>query len=273
MKLKTSTLSILFASIIPMFLFGCGGDDSDTGSLSVRITDAKPLLEVDATQVLVTFDEVRAHRAGGGWISLPMAQSPHTIDLLQFVDGNSTQLVPPVQLETGKYTQIRLGITEGSLVTTELEEQPLEVPSENLKTNKNFDFLVDAGEAVDLMIDFDLSQSIKPKQDGYQLKPVLHLNETRRAAQIQGSIAATTFVDSEAEVTVTQDGEEYTKLLVEKADDTVPTEFSIFWLVPNNGYTVRVEVDGTLDPVLDEPVAAADLEPGEVYFLNFGDPI
>ncbi len=266
--MKRSTICMLFALGTSMFLFGCGGDDSDAGSLSIRITDAKPLLEVDAIQALVTFDEVRAHSAGGGWVSLPMAQSPHTIDLLQFIDGNSTQLVPPVQLEPGKYTQLRLGVTEGSLVTTEGEE-PLEVPSEYLKTDKNFDFHVDGGEAVDLMVDFDLSQSIKPKQDGYQLKPVLHLNETQRAAQIRGSIAASTFVDSEAEVTVTHDGEEYTKLLVTRTDDVDPTEFRIFWLVPDNGYTV--EVDGTIH--YEEEVASTDLEPGEVHTLNLGEAI
>ena len=68
-------------------------------------------------------------------LTFDMAQSPHTIDLLQFIDGNSTQLVPPVQLEPGKYTQLRLGVTKGSLVTTEGEE-PLEIPSEYLKTDK-----------------------------------------------------------------------------------------------------------------------------------------
>jgi hypothetical protein len=270
--MKVWTLSILLALGIPMFLLGCGGDDSDAGTLSIRITDAKPLLEVDAIQALITFDEVRAHSAGAGWVSLPMAQSPYTIDLLQFIDGNSTQLVPPVQLEPGKYTQLRLGVTEGSLVTAEGEEPleiPLEIPSEYLKTNKNFDFHVDSGEAVDLMVDFDLSQSIKPKQEGYQLKPVLHLNETQRAAQIRGSIAATTFVDSETEVTVTHDGEEYTKLLVTKTDDALPTEFRIFWLVPNNTYTV--EVDGTMH--YEEEVASTDLEPGQVHTLNSGAAI
>jgi hypothetical protein len=273
--MKVSTLCILLAFGLPLFLFGCGGDDSETGSLSIRITDAKPLLEVDAIRALITFDEVRVHSAGGGWVSLPMPQRPYTIDLLQFINEDSTQLVPPVRLEPGKYTQLRLGVTGGSLVTDEGEEEPLviplEIPSENLKTNKNFDFYVDGGEAVDLMIDFDLSQSIKPKQDGYQLKPVLHLNETQRAAQIQGSIAASTFVDSEAEVTVTHDGEEYTKLLVTKTELTDPTEFGIFWLVPNNEYTVEVEVDGST--VHDEDVDAADLEPGEVFTLNLGSPI
>ena len=49
--MKVSTLGILFALGMPMFLFGCGGDDNETGSLSIRITDAKPLLEVDGSTV------------------------------------------------------------------------------------------------------------------------------------------------------------------------------------------------------------------------------
>jgi len=127
-----------------------------------------------------------------------------------------------------------------------------------------------SGEAVDLMVDFDLSQSIKPKQDGYELQPVLHLNETQRAAQIQASIAASTFVDSEAIVTVTvEGGEEYTKLVVTKADDVQPTEFSIFWLVPNNSYTVAIEVNGVEG--LPLPVTTGYLKPGEVFSL-IGSP-
>jgi hypothetical protein len=93
--------------------------------------------------------------------------------------------------------------------------------------------------AIDLMVDFDLSQSVKPKQDGYKLQPVLHLNETQRAAQIRGSIAASTFVDSEAVVTVSVEDEEYTKLAVTKTDDVAPTEFRIFWLVPTTGTLSR----------------------------------
>lgn len=51
--MKVRTLCMLFALGTSMFLLGCGGDDSETGSLSIRITDAKPLLEVDAIQALV----------------------------------------------------------------------------------------------------------------------------------------------------------------------------------------------------------------------------
>ena len=51
--MKVRTLCMLFALGTSMFLLGCCGDDSETGSLSIRITDAKPLLEVDAIQALV----------------------------------------------------------------------------------------------------------------------------------------------------------------------------------------------------------------------------
>jgi hypothetical protein len=195
---------------------------------------------------------------------LPDGHSDYTIDLYQFTGDATTELVPPVELVAGKYTQIRLGITEGWLVTGE-DTYPLEIPSENLKTNRNFYFDVENGEAVDLMVDFDLSQSIKPKQDGYKLQPVLHLNETQRAAQILGTIAASTFVDSEAVVTVTVDGEEYTKLVVTEADPpATETEFRIFWLVPNNEYTVEVSGAG----VKTETVYADALKPGEVFTLT-----
>jgi hypothetical protein len=272
--MKRFVCSWLWTLAIPMLLLGCGGDDDDAGVLSIGITDAKPYLPENVEQVLITFDEVRVHRSGGKWTSLPLpdGQSDYTIDLYQFIEGARTQLVPPVELTAGKYTQIRLGIIEGWLVTSE-ETYPLDIPSENLKTNKNFYFDVVSGEAVDLTVDFDLSQSIKPKQDGYTLKPVLHLNETQRAAQIRGSIAASTFVDSEAVVTVTVDGgEEYTKLVVTKADlPATQTEFRIFWLVPNHSYTVLVEVDENV--VHEEEVGDTHLEPGEVFSLNLGSPI
>jgi hypothetical protein len=258
---------------IPMLLVGCGDDDDDAGILSIGITDAKPYLPEGVEQVLITFDEVRVHRSGGGWMSLPMAQNPYTIDLLQFIEGTSTQLVPPVELESGKYTQVRLGIIAGSMVKNEEEEEPpnipLEIPSEDLKTDKNFEFDVASGTAVDLMVDFDLSQSIKPKQDGYQLKPVLHLNETSKAATIVGIIDWEGFADSTATVTVESQGQEYTKLVVEK-EDGGNTEFRIFWLVPNHSYTVELEVNGV--SVLPEPVTTGDLGPGEVVTLNFGSP-
>jgi hypothetical protein len=68
------------------------------------------------------------------------------------------------------------------------------IPSENLKTDKNFSFDVQGGGAADITIDFDLSQSIVVTDDGsgtlsYKLKPVLHIVDTVEAATITGRIA------------------------------------------------------------------------------------
>jgi hypothetical protein len=266
----------------------------------VNITDAKPKLPPGATHVFVTFDEVSVHKAGGDWISLPVVPpAPHTIDLLQFSNGGTTQLVPPVQLTSGKYTQLRLGVTGGSIVFDtnddgkDDETVPLEVPSDSLKTDKNFEFEVHGGGAVDLTVEFDLSQSIVVTGSGkYKLKPVLHINYTEEAATIRGSIPAAAFGSAtEATVTVWWDKKEppdtpdakpscslndadeiYTQVVVEKADPN----FEIFWLVPNEAYIVEIDVGEPVNnkffftvPGLATPTGPCqEVQPGVIYDLG-----
>jgi hypothetical protein len=291
---------LLFLSGLPltMLLLSCGGSGggsgtsvTNSGTLSMSITDAKPVLPPGATHVFVTIDEVSVHKDGGDWVTLPLAQSPYTIDLLQFSDGTSTQLVPPASLTTGKYTQIRLGVTGGSIVFdtngdgTDDETVPLEVPSGNLKTDENFDFEVYGGGAVDLMVDFDLSQSIVVEGNGtYKLKPVLHIVGTQEAATITGTISAAAFGSSDAAtVTVYYDANDdqqadpselYTRVTVAKTSDTDPTEFSIFWLVPLEPYIVQVDLDGdlTTPPECDQYIPAALLPPSATFALNECNP-
>jgi hypothetical protein len=87
-----------------------------------------------------------------------MARTPYTIDLLQFTEGLTTEFVPPVALPSGNYTQVRLSVVSAKIrfnndPNTEVD---LRVPSENLKTDQNFDVDVDASAAVDITVDFDL---------------------------------------------------------------------------------------------------------------------
>lgn len=290
-------ISCLFLALATSaFLFGCGGSggSSSTGTASVGITDAKPLL-ADRTiqQVVITFDEISVHAAGVGWASLPLAQDPPmAIDLLQFSNGHTTELVPPVKLATAHYTKVRIGVTEAYLM---IEGEPLpipvEIPSEDLKTDKQFDFQVVGGGAVDLIVDFDLSGSIVETGDGtYKLKPVIHLNHRREAATVQGQIGDDSFgASEEATVIVTWDtngnteldseDEVYTRLLVEMGASD-PTAFEIFWLVPNQGYFFHVDLDGEVESTVDESafelpefVPPSDLYPGAVVELNAGEVI
>jgi len=273
----------LLCVAVPMLLLGCGegSDSSSSGMISINVTDAKPVLPSGTEQVLITFDDVSVHRTGGGWVLLPLAQDPYTIDLLQFQSGTTTELVPPVSLIPGKYTQIRIGVTDAS-IRINGGDYPVEIPSQNLKTDKEFDFEVVGGGAVDLTVDFDLSQSIVVTDpDTYMLKPVLHVNQTQEAATLRGEILDSTFEGAtEATIIVTWDkdqtedlgsgDEEYTKVTVTKVP-VDPTGFSIYWLVPEEGYNVQIEVDGTLTH--EEFVTSVDLPAGAIFELNQGAPI
>jgi len=269
-----------------VYLSACGawggGGTSTSGSLSLTITDAKPVLPSDINQVLVTIDDVSVHQSGGGWISLSLAQTPFTIDLLQFTDGRTTQLVPRATLASGKYTQVRLGVQSATIVTDTGKQIPVDIASGDLKTDKNFEFDVTGGGAVALTVDFDLSQSIVATGSGkYKLKPVLHLVRTAQAATIAGSIAAATFgSESEAAIIVIQDSdnsknltpgdEEYTRLVVIKGNSE-PTPFSIYWLVPDQSYIVEVQIGSSI--VYSEAIAGTSLQAAAVYSLNSSKPI
>lgn len=295
---------LMVSFVITINCGGGGGSDSGsagTGTLSVSMTDAKPLLPSGATNCLVTIDEVLVHSSGGGWESLPMIQTPYTIDLLQFTEGNVAEFVPPVTLPSGKYTQIRLSVFSAKIrfnndPNNEIE---IDIPSENLKTDKNFDFDVVEDAAVDLTIDFDLSRSIVVEgpagTPSFKLKPVLHLVETAEAATIEGFVANSSFIGSHVVISVLDGaGQEYTKVKVEKTtsdsagNPLTETSYAIFWLVPNQAYTVQINYnpgldddlglagiqDGYDDSAAVPPAPSADfpdgsLTPGDIYSLDF----
>ena len=263
---------------------GGGGDSAGSGELAIDITDAKPMLPTGVTNFFVTFTDVLAHRSGGGgWESLPMPQETYTIDLLQFHSGETTELVPPVILNSGKYTQIRLVVSEAKLiivddndVTTEIL---VEIPSENLKTDKNFDFDVETDRAADILIDFDLSQSLvvtgPSGSPSYKLKPVLHIVSASEAATITGAItdqSFTNFNTTTANITVWANDEIYTEVIVERNQDIgLSAEFTIFWLVPYKDYRVEIDFDYDPESPPNEPEWCEDvnnIDPAVDFVLN-----
>jgi len=289
---------------------GGGGDSSDSGTVAMSVTDAKPLLPENVTNLFVEFSEVWVHKPGDGWIQLILAESPsYIIDLLQFQDGNTTELVPPTKLDSGKYTQVRIVVDsawmrfeikdeKGKIIGT--EDKTVEVPSENLKTDKNFTIDVEEDSAMDIVIHFDLSMSVvvsgTASEPSYKLKPVLHLFEDPlQAATIEGSIDNASFGDSGTVIIVVKDsnGEEFTRVEVPEstAVESTSTEFSIFWMVPNQYYTVEIDLnknvgimdDDSIDVDCNETVAVTvdgngkevpqELVEGEVFQLNGGNPI
>ena len=285
MKQTKSIFLILAASLL--LLAGCGSDggtggtEGSAGTITMDVADAKPVLPDGVTNLFITFEEVLVHKAGGGWIPLTLVESPYTIDLLQFYGDNSTELVPPAALESGHYTQVRIVVKSATLRIVDgenIEDHTVTIPSENLKTDKQFSFEVEGGGAVHLTVDFDLSESlVVTDSDGtpsYQLKPVLHLVHTDEAATIHGTIHDDSFDNMDAEeaiVKVSSAGSEYTKLTVPRTDP----EFTVFWLVPNQEYIVQIDMDPALDngPEYEETVNPVVLQAGETYELNGGAEI
>jgi Domain of unknown function (DUF4382) len=280
---RTAHLFILLM-IYLLLLIACGGGGGaggagPPGTITVYVSDAKPLLPAGATNLFVTFEELSVHKSGGDWASLPLVTSPYTIDLLQFSDGRITELAPPTRLEDGKYTQIRLQVSSAFIRFINGKESQVKIPSSNLKTDKNFDFDAQYPSAVDIVIDFDLSQSLVVRGQGsYQLKPVLHINETYRAATIFGYINNFSFVGDQAAVVTVfawANQEEYTRIAVSKSNFENPTEFGIYWLVPNQSYNIEIDIDPDSGngPEYSEDVARGNLGPGAIFELNSGNPI
>ncbi|MGD9366291.1 MAG: DUF4382 domain-containing protein [Desulfobacteraceae bacterium] len=283
--MKTVKLMTLWGMVAFIFFTaGCSGGggsggSGNTGSLTMSVTDAKPLLPDNVTHLFVEFSEIWVHKSGGGWKKLTLAESPYTIDLLQFQDGNTTQLVPPIELDSGRYTQVRIVVDSATIRfnNDETTDEAVEIPSEHLKTDQNFTLNLAGGSAIDMVIHFDLSKSVVVTGTGaYQLKPVFHLFEDPLlAATIEGSIDNESFGESErATISVLTDSDEiYTQVEVEKSDISEPTSFRIFWIVPDQTYTVQVDFDqdGVVD--FEVVVEGVDLPPGGAFELNEGAAI
>ena len=94
-----------------LFIVACsdsGGGSSDSGTVSMSITDAKPLLPENVTNLLVEFSEVWVHKPQEGWIQLELVESPYTIDLMQFQDGNTPSLSLQPNLVPGNIRRCEL---------------------------------------------------------------------------------------------------------------------------------------------------------------------
>ena len=286
---KRAIYSILTLLAV-VFFIGCEvsffvGFNGGSSTFFVRVTDAKPALPYGTEAVYVTFEDFFVHRKGGEWVSLPLAQIPYAVDLLEFHSGRTTTLVQPISLEPGTYDRIKVSISSAAVLRDGIFYS-VAIPSGTLVIEIDFFFDLEDGKTMDLTIDFDLSQSLKlfqtPVASSYQLEPVLHINQTEAAATIHGEISAETFAEYDSREAIVSlfvdkdlsgdwsaDDEEYTRVVVER-DSPV---FTIFWLVPEQGYTIQIEMDGTGSPEFEQFVFPADLQKGDSFELNHSSPI
>jgi len=116
----------------------------------------------------------------GKWITV--STEPKTLDLLQYTDVLA--IVGEKELDAGKYTQLRLNITEANITIKNSffyiytsKTYQMEIPSEELKLINQF--TVDSARTTVLTLDFDVENSVTHTADGYLLKPVVKMTEEK----------------------------------------------------------------------------------------------
>lgn len=196
----------ILLTILTLTLAGCrfdsGGSSSDGngfGSLTVKLTDA-PV--DDALEVVVVFTGIELQPESGGPVVSVNFTTPKSIDLLQYQNGNTTNLVEGTSVPAGRYLWIRLllraeqNLQSGSYIRLRDGRQfPLYIPSGSetgLKLVRNFN--VAQGAVTRLLIDFDLRKSVVAppgQQPNWFLKPALRLIDELQVGTLSGSVDIT----------------------------------------------------------------------------------
>lgn len=185
--------TILILILSTMILMGCGDNtssDSEPGTLRVLLTDAP----VNYEAVYIDIQSVRIHRNNdaedgeNGWIDINT--EPITVDLLKLTNGNF-EILGEVNLEPGRYNQLRLILGDGNEVVIDDETHDLNTPSaqqSGLKMQINAD--IEGGEMYTLVLDFDASRSVvrAGNSGNYNLKPVIRTVRLEQAGAIEGNI-------------------------------------------------------------------------------------
>lgn len=200
---------ILFVISFLMFLglSGCSGssdsgDSAQTGTLSLSLTDAPLIDELNVTGVYITVTGIEYHTTDGWKTMDEFNTSVNPINLLDWQDGNAISL-GDFQVPAGKYTQMRFMLdaeeesaspksnTGCSIEFDGDRNETLYVPSGSESGYKAIgNYEVPVNGTVTMTADFDVRKSIVVSGNGtdYKLKPTIKLVVTNEAGSIKGSV-------------------------------------------------------------------------------------
>lgn len=201
MKTRDPILSIILG--IGLVLIGIGCEPpAKTGSLQINLTDAPG----NYSKVVICFTEISVHLNqadnetedneteemersadnASGWIVISDEEQSFDLLTLQMSEGKFAPLAD-AELPTGKYTQIRLKITDGTdnesqpktylmLADDNETRHPLIVPSgtkSGLKLTGFGDFRVSEDNDTVIYLDFDAEESVHKAGSKYMLQPTI----------------------------------------------------------------------------------------------------
>lgn len=207
--LYISLCFVFLPTLAALIATGCNDDKTPTGSLSLSLTDQPS--DDGYKAVYITIDKIQIHKGNEGdddqvaeedWETImDFGVDDGTYDLLSLVNCNAAQLGVVDGLAAGHYTQIRLILSNEALVGHPSpnyvvyegtdEEVPLTVPSgyqTGIKLVKGFDIEEDG--ATELLLDFDVSESIHMANDSENLilQPTIKVLDLNNSAVVMGII-------------------------------------------------------------------------------------
>ncbi len=190
MKKFHNLIASVLAFTLMTFITGCGGGTgATTGTATMNIADAA----VDSEEVIgvyVAFDEVHYKPAGSNWVVEKLNET-NVINLLDYQDGNSKELVSQTELPVGRINQVRFVINEGMSyvelnISNSISTEPLTIPSGEEKIVGGF--VVPAGADVNITADFNVRKSLVLDNNGYKLKPTVKIVDNSQVGEISGTV-------------------------------------------------------------------------------------
>jgi len=172
--------------IILVFFIGCDSDSK--GIILIIAIDAPPPQELE--HIYLTVNEVRVKNSEGRWIALN-DYLPFEIDILRLVNGVSALLCYQ-NLEPGHYTEVWIELADTNYMYIDGEQYLLIVSSDakaGVELSQEFTIVKD--ESAELLVDFEVSNSIDWTSEPYQLNPTFRIYEVAQYGYVSGTVKDT----------------------------------------------------------------------------------
>lgn len=138
-------------------------DDEAAAKSSQRASELDEEADEDSDDEL---EDVNYEKSDGPWILVYDDEDGQTFNLLDLRDGK-TDFLADAELPAGKYTQMRLHVSGGSILLTDGREFDLRVPSGDTSGIKlHFQFEIEGDAETTLLLDVDLEKAFKPVPAG-----------------------------------------------------------------------------------------------------------
>jgi hypothetical protein len=197
-----SKFVLVFSVLFLIILFGCekSVDNSDTGTLSIKLMDAPfPIDMVSEANVTINKVEVRKNQSESeGNPFLVLSEDEFTYNLLELQNGITADLVE-IEVPVGDYNLIRLYVSNANIKLKDETVYNLKVPSGDETGIKIFiepSIRVVGGLTTELVLDFDVSQSFVVQGNpftpaginGFIFTPVIRAANVSVSGSINGKV-------------------------------------------------------------------------------------